>query len=132
MIDSDYRGIVGVVLFNHSDTDFQVKVGDRIAQLLVISVAQGNPLEISERKYNECLVDTKNEHLEQQQQRGAGGFGSTGVSLVDYPLAATAAPTVAPSVAAAAATTHTVSDPVITMEEVFAGLQRQWNKNKSK
>ncbi len=31
VIDSDYRGIVGVVLFNHSDNDFQVNIGDRIA-----------------------------------------------------------------------------------------------------
>ena len=31
VVDSDYRGEVGVVLFNHGDQDFQVKMGDRIA-----------------------------------------------------------------------------------------------------
>ena len=31
VVDQDYRGEVGVVLFNHADTDFQVKQGDRIA-----------------------------------------------------------------------------------------------------
>ena len=31
VIDVDYRGLVGVILFNHSNVDFEVKVGDRIA-----------------------------------------------------------------------------------------------------
>ncbi|KAJ6333882.1 hypothetical protein OIU78_010899 [Salix suchowensis] len=35
VIDADYRGPVGVILFNHSDLDFEVKVGDRIAQLIL-------------------------------------------------------------------------------------------------
>ena len=35
VVDSDYRGDVGVVLFNHGDQDFQVKMGDRIAQLIL-------------------------------------------------------------------------------------------------
>lgn len=34
VVDEDYRGILKVVLFNHSDTDFEVKAGDRIAQLI--------------------------------------------------------------------------------------------------
>ena len=34
MIDRDYRGNVGVVLFNHAKTEFAVKKGDRIAQLI--------------------------------------------------------------------------------------------------
>lgn len=34
VIDEDYRGNVGVLLFNHSDTDFQVNPGDRVAQLI--------------------------------------------------------------------------------------------------
>jgi dUTP pyrophosphatase len=33
VVDYDYRGNVGVVLFNHADTDFEVKRGDRIAQV---------------------------------------------------------------------------------------------------
>ncbi|TXG66645.1 hypothetical protein EZV62_007920 [Acer yangbiense] len=35
IIDADYRGLVGVIMFNHSDVDFEVKVGDRIAQLII-------------------------------------------------------------------------------------------------
>ena len=35
VIDQDYRGEVGVVLYNHAETDFQVKQGDRIAQLIL-------------------------------------------------------------------------------------------------
>lgn len=38
VIDADYRGQVGVILANLSDEDFQVKVGDRIAQLIVEKV----------------------------------------------------------------------------------------------
>ena len=34
VIDSDYRGEIKVVLFNHSDVDFEIKKGDRIAQLI--------------------------------------------------------------------------------------------------
>ncbi|KAL8501232.1 hypothetical protein ACS0TY_020692 [Phlomoides rotata] len=36
VVDADYRGPVGVILFNHSDVDFEVKHGDRIAQLIII------------------------------------------------------------------------------------------------
>ena len=35
VIDRDYRGNVGVVMFNLADTPFEVKVGDRIAQLVL-------------------------------------------------------------------------------------------------
>ena len=35
VVNSDYRGEVGVVLFNHGDQDFEVKMGDRIAQLIL-------------------------------------------------------------------------------------------------
>ena len=39
VINSDYRKEVGVVLFNHSDEDFEVKQGDRIAQLILEKIA---------------------------------------------------------------------------------------------
>ncbi|CAK1545684.1 unnamed protein product [Leptosia nina] len=63
VIDEDYRGNVGVVLFNHSDQDFIVKKGDRIAQL------------ICERVYYPKLVEVSNLT---ETIRGDGGFGSTG------------------------------------------------------
>ena len=64
VIDADYRGEVKVLLFNHSDKDFEVKVGDRIAQLVL------------ERIYTPEVMEVEN--LE-ESVRGAGGFGSTGV-----------------------------------------------------
>ncbi len=64
VIDADYRGEVKVLLFNHSDVDFEVKVGDRIAQLVL------------ERIYTPEVLEVEN--LE-DSVRGAGGFGSTGV-----------------------------------------------------
>ncbi|KAL6593794.1 hypothetical protein ACP70R_048695 [Stipagrostis hirtigluma subsp. patula] len=64
VIDADYRGPVGVILFNHSDTDFAVKPGDRIAQM-IIQVIQ-TP-EVAEVEDLDATV------------RGEGGFGSTGV-----------------------------------------------------
>lgn len=63
VIDEDYRGNVGVVLFNHSDTDFKVQKGDRIAQL------------ICERIYYPILMEVTNLS---ETKRSDGGFGSTG------------------------------------------------------
>jgi dUTP pyrophosphatase len=65
VIDYDYRGAVGVVLFNHSDVDFAVKVGDRVAQMVLERISMAGVVEVQE------LSATA---------RGAGGFGSTGVS----------------------------------------------------
>ena len=62
-IDADYRGEVGVILFNMSDQDFTVENGERIAQLVFAPVLQ------VEWDESETLTETK---------RGAGGFGSTG------------------------------------------------------
>lgn len=39
VIDADYRGQVKVLLFNHSDVDFEVKEGDRVAQLILERVS---------------------------------------------------------------------------------------------
>ena len=63
VVDEDYRGNVGVILFNHSDTDFAVKAGDRVAQLILERILTPEVEEV------EDLDDTA---------RGAGGFGSTG------------------------------------------------------
>ncbi|PNH08547.1 Deoxyuridine 5'-triphosphate nucleotidohydrolase [Tetrabaena socialis] len=66
VIDEDYRGNVGVLLFNHSDVDFAVKVGDRIAQLVLERIATPDVEEVEELDSTE---------------RGANGYGSTGVAL---------------------------------------------------
>ena len=63
VIDADYRGEVMVALHNHSAETRTVSHGDRIAQLLIMPVAQADFEEA------DTLPDTK---------RGAGGFGSTG------------------------------------------------------
>jgi dUTP pyrophosphatase len=65
VIDQDYRGNVGVVLFNHGAEDLTIEKGDRIAQLILERIAIADVVEVDE------LDDTS---------RGAGGFGSTGVS----------------------------------------------------
>ena len=63
-IDSDYRGTVGVILINTSDQDFHIAHGDRIAQMVVAPVTQ------AVFAVSDALSAT---------DRGAGGFGSTGL-----------------------------------------------------
>ena len=63
-IDAGYRGEVGVILFNTTDEPFAVRKGDRIAQLVIAAVVEAQVVEAAE------LGET---------ERGAGGFGSTGV-----------------------------------------------------
>jgi len=62
-IDSDYRGEIKVLLINHSNEDFEIKVGERIAQAVIKEVIQAEFEEV------EVLSETK---------RGEKGFGSTG------------------------------------------------------
>ena len=64
VIDSDYRGEVKVALVNLSDEPFEIKNGDRIAQMVISPVIQAILVEKEE------LSETK---------RAGGGFGSTGV-----------------------------------------------------
>ena len=64
VLDYGYRGNVKVVLFNHNTTvPFQVKRGDRIAQLIVEKICTPKVMEV------DSLIKTP---------RGASGFGSTG------------------------------------------------------
>ena len=62
-IDSDYRGEIKVIIYNHGDADFKVKNGDRIAQMILTPVIK---MELEE-------TDKLPETL-----RGEDGFGSTG------------------------------------------------------
>lgn len=64
VVDEDYRGEVGVVLFNHGEADFEVKAGDRVAQLILERIATPPVAEVDD-------LDATG--------RGAGGYGSTGV-----------------------------------------------------
>ncbi|XP_027337517.1 deoxyuridine 5'-triphosphate nucleotidohydrolase-like [Abrus precatorius] len=64
VIDADYRGPVGVILLNHSDVDFEVKMADRVAQMIIQKIVTPEVAEV------EDLDSTL---------RGEGGFGSTGV-----------------------------------------------------
>jgi dUTP pyrophosphatase len=63
-IDADYRGEIGVILINLSDTDFEINSGDRIAQMIIAKH------EIISWKDVDKLDDST---------RGEKGFGSTGV-----------------------------------------------------
>jgi dUTP pyrophosphatase len=64
VIDQDYTGNIGVILFNHSDNAFEVKRGDKIAQLILERIVDDATVkEVSE------LPSTV---------RGVSGFGSTG------------------------------------------------------
>ena len=62
-IDSDYRGEIKIILFNHGKDEFIVNNGDRIAQMILMPVFKAEFEEIKE------LPKTV---------RGSGGFGSTG------------------------------------------------------
>ncbi len=63
VIDSDYRGEISVLLYNHSQEEFVIHPGDRVAQLLLLPVDLPDIVEVEELS---------------QTQRGEGGFGSTG------------------------------------------------------
>ena len=62
-IDSDYRGELKIILFNHSNKEFVVRNNDRIAQMVLMPVLKIDFEEVDD------LPDTL---------RGSGGFGSTG------------------------------------------------------
>jgi dUTP pyrophosphatase len=62
-IDSDYRGEIKVILINFSDTDFVVKNGDRIAQMVIAKHERADWQPVQDLDATE---------------RGSGGFGHTG------------------------------------------------------
>ena len=62
-VDADYRGEIGVILVNLSNTDFKIENGEHIAQLVIAKHERATWLEVNQ------LNDTA---------RGEGGFGSTG------------------------------------------------------
>ena len=64
-IDCDYRGEICVVLVNHGDAPFVVRRGDRIAQLVIAAVT---------------TVEIREVPALEPTPRGAGGYGSTGIT----------------------------------------------------
>ncbi len=64
VIDSNYRGDVGVILKNLSDEAYEIKKGDKIAQMLIQKI--------------ECPTIEEVDELD-ETERGEGGFGSTGL-----------------------------------------------------
>jgi dUTP pyrophosphatase len=64
VLDSDYRGEVGVILINHGKQPFSISPGDRIAQMVISQVFNVNFVPVDD------LTDT---------DRDVGGWGSTGV-----------------------------------------------------
>ena len=70
VIDSDYRGELKVLLFNHEDKEFEVKAGDRVAQLILEKIATPEVVAVDD-------LDATD--------RQAGGFGSTGVAAAVKP-----------------------------------------------
>jgi dUTP pyrophosphatase len=65
LIDSDYRGEWKVILINHGKEPFKVRLGDRIAQVVIQRVTRARWIEVLRNMLTKTI-------------RGAGGFGSTG------------------------------------------------------
>ena len=63
-IDADYRGEIGVILINLSNEEVKIESGERICQMVIAKHEQAELIQV------EVLNET---------ERGAGGFGSTGV-----------------------------------------------------
>ena len=63
VIDTGYTGAIIVKLYNHGDTDFAIRRGDKLTQLVLL------PIGLPELEQCDSLGET---------ERGAGGFGSTG------------------------------------------------------
>merc|ERR1711992_424877 len=63
VVDQDYTGNIGVVMFNHAQEDFEIKKGDRIAQFICEKIEYPDLEEVASLNSTE---------------RGEGGFGSTG------------------------------------------------------
>jgi len=62
-VDADYRGEIGVLLINHGAAPFEIRRGERIAQMVIASVVQAELVPVISLSATD---------------RGSGGFGSTG------------------------------------------------------
>ena len=66
VIDKDYRGEIKVLIFNHSEEEFKINVGDKIAQLII------------ERALIPPIIQINSYDDLEKTERGESGFGSTG------------------------------------------------------
>jgi dUTP pyrophosphatase len=64
VIDADYQGLIGVVIFNHDEKEFEINAGERIAQLIF-------------EKYDSPVLQVV-KSFEDVTKRGESGFGSSG------------------------------------------------------
>ena len=62
-VDAGYRGEVGIIMYNGSTEEFQIKRGDRVAQMVICQLPEVELIEVEELSASD---------------RGEGGFGSTG------------------------------------------------------
>ena len=70
VIDSDYRGEIGIILENNGNEDFDINIGNRIAQMVIL-------------KCPNMTIDVTDSLVE--SDRGASGFGSTGIKKDHIP-----------------------------------------------
>ena len=69
LIDADYRGIVEMLIVNHSEAAFTVCVGDRVAQVVFVKRIDAEFQKVEKKDLNKT-------------KRGEGGFGLTGISVI--------------------------------------------------
>ena len=67
LIDADYQGELKVSCWNRSEVSYEMSVGERLAQLVIVPIVRANWLEVDEFR---------------QTERGEGGFGHTGTGDV--------------------------------------------------
>lgn len=67
VVDNGYRGEIMVVLINHGESVFNIKIGDRVAQMILAPYATRDPLKVSSI-----------EEIYGSTERREGGFGSSG------------------------------------------------------
>ena len=71
VVDEDYRGELGVVLFNFGEEDFEINMGDKIDQLIFEKIKTPEIVEV------DTLEETR---------RGGKGFGSTGINSAEQKI----------------------------------------------
>ncbi|KAF5933479.1 hypothetical protein HYC85_029650 [Camellia sinensis] len=79
VIDTDYRGEVKILLFNHNHEEFMVHAGDRIAQIIFEKVSLPRMVEKDARNLRDIRRDIERDDWQARSPRNNKGFGSTGL-----------------------------------------------------